>query len=182
MTGTGRLRFACQSPVQDVGKGLERGRCAPFARRGEVWQNAATMLLQTNSYIVPPEKRDEHAGLMKRFAQILRRLGCEQFDVIEQLGPNWSAGDVGRCVQLMHFRDRNHQQQVQSAEASDAEAQALIAEFVELLDIGYQQEQGYFATGYYESILPGGNVSAHGGSTAETGEATPAGGAQPETL
>lgn len=146
------------------------------------------MLLQTNSYIVPAEKRDEHAGLMKRFAQILRRLGCDRFDVLEQLGPNWSPGDVGRCVQLMHFRDRNHQQQVQLAEASDAEAQALIAEFVDLLDINYQQDQGYFATGYYESILPGGSVSSHSAVTpTSVAEDVPpaaaaSGGPQPEAL
>lgn len=113
------------------------------------------MLLQTNSYLVPPEKRDDHVRLMKRFSQILHRLGCAQFEIVEQMGADWTPGEVGRCVQLMQFRDRKHQQQVQAAERTDPEAQALIAEFVELLDIPYQQEQGYFATGYYESILPG---------------------------
>ncbi len=113
------------------------------------------MLLQTNSYLVPPEKRDEHVGLMKRFAQILHRLGCERFEIVEQMGPEWTPGEVGRCVQLMQFRDRKHQQQVQQAEQTDPDAQAVIAEFVALLDIPYQQDQGYFASGYYESILPG---------------------------
>lgn len=112
------------------------------------------MLLQTNSYLVPPEKRDDHAGLMKRFAQTLHRLGCERFEIVEQMGPEWTPGEVGRCVQLMQFRDRQHRQQVQQAEQSDPDAQAVIAEFVALLDIPYQQDQGYFATGYYESILP----------------------------
>jgi hypothetical protein len=139
------------------------------------------MLLQTNSYIVPAEKRDEHAGLMKRFAQALHRLGCAQFDVIEQLGPNWSPGDVGRCVQIMQFRDRNHQQQVQTAEANDPEAQAIISEFVEVLDIPYQQEQGYFATGYYESILPTGSQTQHNPISHASPTAAPmAGDRQPE--
>ena len=113
------------------------------------------MLLQTNSYLVPAEKRDDHLALMTRFAQILHRLGCERFEVVEQMGPEWTPGEVGRCVQLMQFRDRQHRQQVQQAEQSDPDAQAVISEFVALLDIPYQQDQGYFATGYYESILPG---------------------------
>lgn len=112
------------------------------------------MLLQTNSYLVPAEKRDDHLALMTRFSQILHRLGCDRVDIVEQMGPEWTPGEVGRCVQLMRFRDRKHQQQVQQAEQSDPEAQAVIAEFVALLDIPYQQDQGYFATGYYESILP----------------------------
>ena len=112
------------------------------------------MLLQTNSYLVPPEKRDDHLRLMTRFAQILHRLGCERVEIVEQMGPEWTLGEVGRCVQLMQFRDRKHQQQVQQAEQTDPDAQAVIAEFVALLDIPYQQDQGYFATGYYESILP----------------------------
>ena len=112
------------------------------------------MLLQTNSYLVPVEKRDDHLALMTRFSQILNRLGCDRVNIVEQMGPEWTPGEVGRCVQLMQFRDRKHQQQVQQAEQSDPEAQAVIAEFVALLDIPYQQDQGYFATGYYESILP----------------------------
>jgi len=41
------------------------------------------MILQSNSYIVPKEKRAEHARLVRKFRQTLNRLGCEQFDVFE---------------------------------------------------------------------------------------------------
>lgn len=111
------------------------------------------MLLQTNSYIVPREKRDEHARLMRRFKQVLLRLGCDQFEVCEQTGPGWTPGESGRCVQLMRFRDRKHQEHVHDAERTDPAAQAVIAEFCELLNIPEQQQQGYFAAGYYQSVL-----------------------------
>lgn len=113
------------------------------------------MLLQTNSYVVPKEKRAEHARLVRKFRQTLARLGCDQFDVFEQVGPNWGGGETtGRFVQMMRFRDRKHQVAVQTAEKQDAAAQALIQEFVELINFGYQQQQGLFAVGYYQSVLP----------------------------
>ena len=112
------------------------------------------MLLQTNSYIVPADKRDEHARIMKRFGQILKRIGCEHFEVHEQMGANWTPGETGRCVQIMRFRDRKQQQAVQHAEREDPDAQEVIAEFCDLLNIPYQQQQGFFAVGYYESIVP----------------------------
>jgi hypothetical protein len=111
------------------------------------------MLLQTNSYIVPKEKLEEHARLMRRFKQILLKLGCDQFEVYEQTAAGWTPGETGRCVQLMRFRDRKHQQHVQALERTDPAAQALIAEFCELLNIPYQQQQGFFAAGFYQSIL-----------------------------
>src|SRR5689334_14508798 len=112
------------------------------------------MLLQTNSYIVPREKRAEHARLLRRFRQTLARLGCEQFEVYEQCGANWSTGESGRYVQIMRFRDRRHQLAVQAAERTDPVAQALIQEFCELINFPYQQQQGLFAVGYYTSSLP----------------------------
>src|SRR5215207_11307082 len=113
------------------------------------------MLLQTNSYVVPKEKRTEHARLVRKFRQTLGRLGCDQFDVFEQVGPNWSTGETtGRFVQMMRFRDRKHQLAVQNAEKSDAAAQQLIAEFCELINFPYQQQQGLFAVGFYQSVLP----------------------------
>src|SRR5687768_7473270 len=113
------------------------------------------MLLQTNSYVVPREKRAEHARLVRKFRQTLARLGCDQFDVFEQVGPNWGGGETtGRFVQMMRFRDRKHQVAVQTAEKQDPAAQALIQEFVELINFGYQQQQGLFAVGYYQSVLP----------------------------
>src|SRR5688572_22623778 len=113
------------------------------------------MLLQTNSYVVPKEKRAEHARLVRKFRQTLARLGCDQFDVFEQVGPNWGGGETtGRFVQMMRFRDRKHQVAVQTAEKQDPAAQALIQEFVELINFGYQQQQGLFAVGYYQSVLP----------------------------
>jgi hypothetical protein len=113
------------------------------------------MLLQTNSYIVPKDKRVEHAKLVLRFRQCLLRLGCEHFEAYEQVGANWGRGETsGRFVQLMRFRDRQHQLQVQQAERGDPAAQALIREFCELIDFPYQQQQGMFAVGFYSSLLP----------------------------
>src|SRR6476661_6402676 len=113
------------------------------------------MLLQTNSYIVPKEKRPEHARLMRRFRQILNSLGCDNFEIYEQVGANWSSGQAtGRCVQIMRFRDRKHQLAVQNAERSDPAAQKLIAEFCDLINYPYQQQQGQFAVGFYSSVLP----------------------------
>lgn len=117
------------------------------------------MLLQTNSYIVPRERRNEHERLVRRFRQVFSRLGCEQFEVFEQVGANWSANEpTGRFVQIMRFRDRRHQQAVQEAERKDEGAQALIAEFCKLINFPYQQQQGLFAVGYYSSVLPIGNA------------------------
>ena len=113
------------------------------------------MLLQTNSYVVPKEKRAEHARLVRKFRQTLARLGCDQFDVFEQVGPNWGGGETtGRFVQMMRFRDRKHQIAVQAAEKQDQAAQQLIQEFCELINFGWQQQQGLFAVGYYQSVLP----------------------------
>src|SRR3954470_22043922 len=113
------------------------------------------MLLQTNSYIVPKEKRAEHARLMRRFRQVLNHLGCDNFEVYEQVGANWSNTQTsGRFVQIMRFRDRKHQLAVQGAERTDPAAQELIAEFCDLVNYPYQQQQGQFAVGFYSSVLP----------------------------
>ena len=62
------------------------------------------MLLQTNSYIVPRERRAEHARLIRRFRQALARIGCDQFEVYEQVGANWSPGGAnGRDVQIIRY-------------------------------------------------------------------------------
>lgn len=113
------------------------------------------MLLQTNSYIVPKDKRAEHARMVRRFRQTLLRLGCEHFEVYEQVGANWSNSEsTGRYVQILRFVDRKHQLSVQSAERSDPTAQAVIAEFCDLINFPYQQQQGLFAVGFYTSVLP----------------------------
>ena len=113
------------------------------------------MLLQTNSYIVPKEKRGEHARLMRRFRQILNRIGLDQFEVYEQVGANWANGQTtGRFVQIMRFRDRKHQLEIQATERSDPAAQQLIAEFCELINYQYQVDQRLFVTGYYNSAIP----------------------------
>ncbi len=113
------------------------------------------MLVQTNSYVVPKDRRPEHSRLVRRFRQTLLRLGCDQFDVYEQVGANWAGGETtGRFVQMMRFRDRKHQVAVQTAEKTDPGAQALIAEFCELINFPYQQQQGLFAVGFYQSVLP----------------------------
>jgi hypothetical protein len=112
------------------------------------------MLLQTNSYIVPRDKRMEHARLLRRFRQTLLRLGCDHFEVYEQVGTNWNTGETtGRFVQIMRFRDRKHQLEVQAAERTDPTAQALVREFCELINFPYQQQQGLFAVGFYTSFL-----------------------------
>lgn len=113
------------------------------------------MLLQTNSYIVPKEKRAEHSRLIRRFRQTLLRLGCDHFEVYEQVGSNWSNSESGgRYVQILRFVDRKHQLAVQAAERNDPTAQAVIADFCELINFPYQQQQGLFAVGFYTSVLP----------------------------
>lgn len=110
------------------------------------------MLLQTNSYFVPKEKRTEHARLIKRFRALMTKLGCDDFDVCEQTGPNWSTEVGGRFVQIMRFRDEAHQKTVRETEQSDPSAQDLVREFCELIDYGYQQQQGMATTAYYRSL------------------------------
>jgi hypothetical protein len=112
------------------------------------------MLLQTNSYIVPKEKRADHSRLLARFRQTLLRLGCDSFEVYEQVGSSWQGDSTGRYVQLMRFRDKKQQQMVQEAERTDPAAQQLIKEFCELINFPYQQEHGIFAVGFYNSVLP----------------------------
>jgi hypothetical protein len=136
------------------------------------------MLLQTNSYIVPKEKRSEHARLIRRFKQTLGRLGCDKFDVFEQVGANWGNGEsTGRVVQIMRFRDRRHQLAVQAAERSDPVAQALIAEFCELINFPYQQQQGLFAVGFYQNLLPPSSAERRGAMQLAEAEPEP----QPES-
>lgn len=110
------------------------------------------MLLQTNSYIVPKDKRAEHARLMARFRQCFRRLGSA-FEVYEQTGPNFTGDGGGRFVQMMRFRDRRHQQEIQASEKQDKVAQQLIEEFCRLVNLPYQQKQGLFASGFYASVV-----------------------------
>lgn len=110
------------------------------------------MLLQTNSYIVPKDKRAEHTRLMARFRQCFRRLGSA-FEVYEQTGPHFAGDGGGRFVQMMRFRDRRHQQELQAAETQDKVAQQLIEEFCRLVNLPYQQKQGLFASGFYASVL-----------------------------
>jgi len=93
--------------------------------------------------------------LIRRFRQTLLRLGCDHFEVYEQVGSNWSnAESAGRYVQILRFLDRKHQLAVQAAERTDPTAQAVIADFCELINFPYQQQQGLFAVGFYTSVLP----------------------------
>jgi len=113
------------------------------------------MLLQTNSYVVPRDKRAEHARLLRKFRQTMARLGCDTFEVYEQVGTNWTLNQTsGRFVQIIRFRDRQHQLEVQAAEQSDPIAQEQIARFCELVNLPYQQQQGMFAVGYYTALFP----------------------------
>jgi hypothetical protein len=54
----------------------------------------------------------------------------------------------------MRFRDRSQQIAVQDAEKRDPIAQQLIQEFCALINFPYQQQQGLFAVGFYNSALP----------------------------
>ncbi len=134
------------------------------------------MLLQTNSYIVPKEKRAEHSRLLRRFRAALSKLGCDNFEIYEQVSANWAGSDAnGRFVQIMRFRNRQHQIEVQQAERNDPAAQGLIREFCELINFPYQQQQGLFAVGYYTSVLPvaGGPSEEPAATDANAGIAAP---------
>jgi hypothetical protein len=124
------------------------------------------MLMQTNSYLVPKEKLEEHARLVRKIRQVMARLGCNMFDVYEQTGPSWSSTEAtGRFVQMMRFRDRRHQLAVQTAERNDKAAQENIKEFCDLVNIGQQQQEGSFSVGFYSSVL---SPSAENDSEEET--------------
>jgi hypothetical protein len=58
---------------------------------------------------------------------------------------------------------------VQNAERSDPAAQQLIAEFCELVNYPYQQQQGQFAVGFYSSVLPVAPSTAHPEASGEEG-------------
>ena len=73
----------------------------------------------------------------------------------------------------MRFRDRKHQLQVQQSEKTDPTAQALIKEFCELINFPYQQQQGYFAVGFYNSVLPVAAVRVHGSAEGGPSENLP---------
>ena len=128
------------------------------------------MLLQTNSYIVPKDKRTEHARLIKRFKQVMNRLGCDDFEVYEQAGPNWSNEVGGRFVQIMRFRDRDQQKAIRAAEQSDAVAQELVREFCELMNFGYQHQQGLATTAYYMGMTAGDQKRLPGASASRTAD------------
>ncbi len=113
------------------------------------------MLLQTNSYIVPKDKRTEHARLVKRFRQVMSKLGCDDFEVYEQAGPNWTTEGVGRFVQIMKFKDRKHQVAIREAEQADPSAQELVREFCELINFPYQHQQGLATTAFYVGVVSG---------------------------
>lgn len=119
------------------------------------------MLLLTYSYVVPKDKRTEHARLLHRMKQVMARLGVEHFEAYEQVGKHWTGGDVtGRVVQILRFRDKAHFAAIQAAEKTDPGAQQLIAEFCDLVNLPYQQQTGMFADGYYGSIIAGGATRA----------------------
>jgi hypothetical protein len=112
------------------------------------------MLLQTNSYLVPKEKRHEHSRLMRRFRQTLLRLGADHFEVYEQLGANWTPlKKDGRFIQVLRFRDRQHHQAIQEAERQDQGAQELIQEFCTLINFQQQQTEGTFVVSYYGGVM-----------------------------
>jgi len=113
------------------------------------------MLLQTNTYLVPAERREEHARLVRRMADVLKRLGCEHFEVHEEINPDGTiAPAYSRFVQILRFRDRQHYQLVRSAEAADPAAQELVAEFCALIDLPAQQQQGTFSVSFLNAVLP----------------------------
>lgn len=100
------------------------------------------MLLQTNSYLVPREHRTEHARLVKQFKAVMTRLGCESFNVYEQVRSFSGLEGTGRFVQVIAFRDAAHQKAHRDKEQADPTAQDLIRQFVELLDFEGQLRRG----------------------------------------
>src|SRR5882762_9253118 len=119
------------------------------------------MLLQTNSYVVPKAKRDAHDRLIRRIRQAMLRIGCDQFEVYEQVGANWAAVKGGeRFIQVMRFRDRQHHREIQEAEKHDPGVQQLISQFMELVDLPEQQTCGSFAMGYYSRIAGGAEMQS----------------------
>jgi hypothetical protein len=71
----------------------------------------------------------------------------------------------------MRFVDRKHQLAVQAAERNDPTAQAVIADFCELINFPYQQQQGLFAIGFYTSVLPMAPLRAGRAELADAAEA-----------
>ena len=65
------------------------------------------MLLQTNSYVVPKDKREEHERLIRRIRQSLLRIGCDCFEVYEQVGSNWAAIKGGAIACSARARKRS---------------------------------------------------------------------------
>ena len=140
-----------------------------------MWQDSGDrMLLQTNGYLVPPDRRAAHARLVRRFRAAMRRLGCDRFEVFEQVGPGWHGGETsGRFIQMMGFRDRAHQKQVHDAEQQDPEAQQIIADFCALIDYDSQQQQKSFITGYYRNAVEGPQEAAAAAAPPEPAAPSP---------
>lgn len=140
------------------------------------------MLLLTYSYVVPKEKRTEHARLLHRMRQVMTRLGCDCFEAYEQVGKQWVGGESGgRVVQMLKFRDKAHFAAVQAAEKTDPGAQQLIADFCELINLPYQQQSGMFAEGFYSCLAapaPQGRVAE---VAADDSTVAPASGVAPVT-
>jgi hypothetical protein len=104
------------------------------------------MLLQTNSYVVTPDKRSQHARLVRRYKVCLARLGCDDYEVYEEVGTNWTSDqNKGRFVQIMRFHDHNQWLAVAAAERDDPVVQALFAEFSDLINLTFQQQRGLFS-------------------------------------
>ena len=119
------------------------------------------MLLQTNSYIVPREKRVEHARLLRRFRQTLMRLGCDHFEVYEQNRRQLEFGGQFRPVRPDHaFSGSKAAITSSERRAHDPAAQALLKEFCELINLPYQQQQGLFAVGFYTELHADAGVSS----------------------
>ncbi len=126
------------------------------------------MLLMTNSYLVPPDRRVEHDRLMRRFRREMKRLGLDSLEVCEQAGPGFERieGEGGtRVVQILRFRDRQHFLQVQRAERDDAGVQQLVAAFCALINLPAQQQKGQYSTGWFRGLIDSGPADADGDST-----------------
>lgn len=111
------------------------------------------MLLQTNAYVVPKDKQDQHARLVRKLKEAMRRIGGN-IEVYEQVGPNFSLREeaTGRFVQVMRFKDKRQLQQVQQAERADPTCQRLISELCDLIDLPRQMEVGTFIAGQYAGV------------------------------
>ena len=103
------------------------------------------MLLQTNSYIVPADRRADHARLIRKFRQALSRIGCDQFEVYEQVGPNWSPGAMREiCPESCAFATASINKPCRRLKETIQDRSKSSPNFATLINFPYQQQARLF--------------------------------------